>query len=150
MSVSIATSSFSFTMPCCKADMNFEGDCVLLQQLHADDPFSLFCMYLLSCDALFPLHPFLWVKVDGGIPTHSWFMSHFHHLFPHQSLGGHSLHVGGATSLTLSGVQPTQIQAIGQWSSSAWQRYVHKNPVLLQSLLFGGCLAHGSPYASLS
>ncbi|KIO01196.1 hypothetical protein M404DRAFT_60125, partial [Pisolithus tinctorius Marx 270] len=30
---------------------------------------------------------------------------------------------------------PSQIQAIGGWSSSAWQRYVRKNPVLLQTLL---------------
>ncbi|KAG6327672.1 hypothetical protein ID866_11417, partial [Astraeus odoratus] len=114
MSVSITASSFSFTVPCHKTDTDFEGDHVLLQQLHADDdPFSLFCMYLLSCNALFPLHPFLWVKADSDIPTCSWFMIHFCCLFPHWSLGGHSLCVGEATSLVLSGVQPTQIQAIG-------------------------------------
>jgi len=35
---------------------------------------------------------------------------------------------GGATSLAAAGVPPAQIQAIGRWTSTAWQRYIRKHP----------------------
>ncbi|KAG6327450.1 hypothetical protein ID866_11640, partial [Astraeus odoratus] len=112
--VSVNTLSFSFVVPRRKTDTAFEGNHVLIQHLEGDDdPFVLLSMYLTSHDLCFPLHPFLWIKADSGIPTRSWFMHHFHQLFPSHSLGGHLLHAGGATSLALSGIQPAHIQAIG-------------------------------------
>jgi hypothetical protein len=44
---------------------------------------------------------------------------------------------GGATSLAESGVNPSHIQAIGRWTSEAFQVYIRKNPVVLHALLFG-------------
>ena len=70
--------------------------------------------------------------------------------FPPPSIGGHSMRSGGATSLAAAGVPPTQIQAIGRWTSPTWQRYIRKHPMLLQSFLFHGRPLHASPFASLS
>ena len=131
-------------------DLFHEGDTIwITQSLLPDDPYSLFAQYLAFQDASFPLHPLLWVRADGLVPTCAWFLAWFHTVFPDPSLGGHSLHSGGATSLATAGVPPSQIQAVGGWSSSAWQHYVHKHHVLLQTLLFHGRPLHDSPFTSL-
>ncbi|KAL4062039.1 hypothetical protein V8B97DRAFT_1859452, partial [Scleroderma yunnanense] len=49
-------------------------------------------------------------------------------LFPDPTLGGHSLCSGGTIPLAATGVPLLQIQAIGRWSSLAWQHYVCKHP----------------------
>jgi hypothetical protein len=46
------------------------------------------------------------------------------------------LRAGGATSLAEAGVPPATIQAMGRWSSHAFQIYIRKNPVVLHALLF--------------
>ena len=149
-SVSFDDSSFSFVIPSQKSDLFHEGDIIqITQSLLPDDPYSLFAQYLTFRDASFPLHPLLWVHADGSVPTCTWFLAQFHSIFPDPSLGGHSLRAGSATSLATAGVPPSQIQAIGGWSSSVWQRYVRKHPVLLQTLLFHSRPLHDSPFASL-
>ena len=142
-SVSFDGPSFSFAIPSRKSDLFHEGDTIrITQSLLPDDLYSLFAQYLAFRDASFPLHSLLWVRADGSVPTRAWFLTRFRTVFPDPSLGGHSLRSGG-------GVPPSQIQAIGGWSSSAWQRYVRKHPVLLQTLLFHGRALHDSPFASL-
>jgi len=149
-SVHFEASSFSFVVPRRKSDLLHEGDTVrIVQTPFDDDPFSLFTQYIAYRDVSMPLHPLLWVRADGSVPTRSWFLARFRAVFPDSSLGGHSLRSGGATSLAAAGVPPSQIQAIGAWSSSAWQRYVRKHPVLLQTLLFHGRPLHDPPFASL-
>ena len=149
-SVSFDGSSFSFVIQSQKSDLFHEGDTIwITQSLLPDDPYSLFAQYLTFHDASFPLHPLLWVHADGSVPTRTWFLAQFRSVFPDPSLGGHSLHAGGVTSLATAGVPPSQIQAIGGWSSSVWQHYVRKHPVLLQTLLFHSRPLHDSPFASL-
>ncbi|KIK75720.1 hypothetical protein PAXRUDRAFT_835568 [Paxillus rubicundulus Ve08.2h10] len=53
----------------------------------------------------------------------------------------------GTTSLAVAGVPPDRIRAIGRWKSTAWERYVRKNPTLLQALLFHGRSIHDPPFA---
>lgn len=147
-SVAHDASSFAFDVPRCKADEYFEGTRVCITASHlCPDPYALFIQYLGFRDASFPLHPFLWVRADGSVPTRSWFLWRFRLVFPSSAVSAHSLRAGGATSLAAAGVPPAQIQAIGHWSSSAWQRYVRKHPVLLQTLLFHGRPIHNPPFA---
>ncbi|KAL4062608.1 hypothetical protein V8B97DRAFT_235710 [Scleroderma yunnanense] len=149
-SVHFDVSSFSFMVPRRKSDLFHEGDTVrIVSAPLSDDPHSLFLQYLAYRDASFPLHPLLWIRADCSLPTRAWFLARFRAVFPDPSLGGHSLRSGGATSLAAAGVPPSQIQAIGGWSSSEWQRYVRKHPVLLQTLLFHGRPLYDSPCASL-
>ncbi|KAL4068728.1 hypothetical protein V8B97DRAFT_1872904 [Scleroderma yunnanense] len=149
-SVRFDASFFSFVVPRQKSDLFHEGTMVrIVSSPLADDPHTLFLQYLAYRDASFPLHPLLWIRADRSLPTHAWFLARFRTVFPDPSLGGHSLRSGGATSLAAAGVPPSQIQAIGAWSSLAWQRYVRKHPVLLQTLLFHGRPLHDPPFAFL-
>jgi len=52
-------------------------------------------------------------------------------------VAGHSLRSGGATALALAGTPDDHIQARGRWSSNAYQIYIRKHPVMLQSMLHG-------------
>jgi hypothetical protein len=61
--------------------------------------------------------------------------------FP-DSISGHSLRAGGATSLAASGVPFDRIRAMGRWSSDAFRIYVRKNPALLHALVFNGRSIH--------
>ena len=81
----------------------------------------------MSRDSHFALFPQLWLRSDGSVPSHSWFLSRLHSVFP-RSIGGHSMRAGGATSLTAAGVPPSQIQAIGRWRSDTFERYIRRHP----------------------
>ncbi|KAI6118239.1 hypothetical protein F5141DRAFT_999916 [Pisolithus sp. B1] len=120
-SVQFDDSSFTFTVPCRKSDTQYEGHSIRITHSHLlDDPYQIFSQYLAFRDALFPLHPLLWIRANGTVPTRA-FSARFRTAFPDPFFGGHSL---------LSGS--------GGWSSSAWQRYIHRHPVLLRTLLFHG------------
>ena len=124
----------SFSLPMHKADHLFEGLHVILEQwTHPLDPVAVFLRYIEQCDRLFPLHPQLWLRENGSVPTRSWFMHRIRSHFPPEY--GHSLRSGGATALALAGVPADRIQTIGRWSSNTFQIYIRKNPVLLQALL---------------
>ena len=43
---------------------------------------------------------------------------------------GHSLHIGGATSVVQAGLSQWQIKLLGQWNSQAYQLYVHQDPLV--------------------
>src|SRR5258705_59557 len=81
----------------------------------------------------------LWLCSNGCVPTHSWFISHIHAIFPSNDIAGHSLHSGGATALTLADTPLHQIQSAGHWSSDAFLIYLHKNLLLIQGSLTGHC-----------
>ena len=86
LSVELTGTHFAFTLPAQKTDHLYEGDRVLIQRLlsapDSDDPWSLFQRYLVARDSSFPLHPYLWIRADGSIPTRSWFLSRLRRLFP--------------------------------------------------------------------
>ena len=134
--VELLPEGFAFFLPGHKADKFFEGNRVLLQcNSGSDDPNRPFCKYLQSRDKLFPFHPQLWLRTDGSVPTHGWFIRHLHQHFP-SDVSGHSLRAGGATALAQAGIPPHIIQAIGRWASDTFQIYICHHPILLAALLF--------------
>lgn len=136
-SVSVTDSHFSFFLPGHKADRFFEGNTIIIQKLtRTSDPHITFINYLHSRDRLFPLHPELWLRTGGIVPTRSWFIKRLRLIFP-KDIAGQSLRAGGATSLAEAGVLPAVIQATGRWASATFQIYIRKNPVLLQALIYG-------------
>lgn len=137
-SVRVDANFYSFLLPRDKADIHFEGNQVLVQRSTGDDdPLAPFVAYLNMRDVTFPLQPFLWLRSSGRPPTRAWFIRRLRTFFA-TSIAGHSMRAGGATSLAAASVPPASIQRIGRWRSSTWERYVRKNPVLLQTLLFHG------------
>ena len=134
--VELLPEGFAFFLLGHKADKFFEGNRVLLQRNSGgDDPNRPFRKYLQSHDKLFPFHPQLWLRTDGSVPTHGWFIWCLHQHFP-SNVGGHSLRAGGATALAQAGIPPHIIQAIGCWASDTFQIYICHHPVLLAALLF--------------
>jgi hypothetical protein len=87
-------------------------------------------------DRSFPLRPELWLTENGVIPTRSWFL-HFLRRHLSDNVGGQSLRAGGATALAEAGIPPHMVQAIGRWSSEAFQIYIRRHPVILTALLYG-------------
>src|ERR1700676_3333555 len=83
---------------------------------------------------LFPFHPQLWLKADGTVPLHSLFINHLHHYFG-SHIAGQSLHAGGATALAEAGAVPELIKGAGRWSSTTFEHYICKNPVILHALI---------------
>lgn len=133
----ITNDQYEFHLPCHKADPFFEGNRIIIKkQQYCDlNPLSIFQSYLESRDHLFPLSSPLWLTSRGTVPTRHFFMSRMRHFFE-SDVGGQSMRAGGATSLAEHGVPPSLIQLIGRWSSDAFLRYIRKNPVLIQSLLY--------------
>jgi hypothetical protein len=135
--VKVEADYFSFFLPSHKGDIAFEGNTIIIERHNRPShPHSPFLAYLHSRDRLFPVQPELWLTSKGTAPTRGWFTSRLHRSFP-KDYAGHSLRSGGATSLAEAGVPPTTIQAMGRWSSSTFQIYICKNPVVLHALLFG-------------
>jgi hypothetical protein len=128
---------FSFFLPSHKGDRTFEGNTIIIQKLGTlSDPYKPFVAYLTSRDTFFPLNPELWLTSRGTVPTRHWFMSRLRTFLP-TKFAGHSMRAGGATSLAEAGANVSTIQAVGRWSSDAFQIYIRKNPVVLHALLFG-------------
>ena len=127
--------AFSFWLPGHKADQFFEGNRLIIQNT-SSETYRLFESYLTSRDNLFRSRPELWLRANGTIPTRAWFISRLRLFFPN-SIAGQSMRAGGATALAECGTAPTLIQAAGRWSSDTFNRYVRKNPFLLEALLSG-------------
>jgi hypothetical protein len=135
--VRLLPDQYSFLLPSHKGDPLYEGNRIVIQKIATpSDPYQPFLTYLKSRDHLFPLHPELWLTSRGTVPTRHWFLSHLRSYFP-CDYAGHSMRSGGATSLAEAGVNVSTIQAAGRWSSSAFQIYIRKNPIILHALLFG-------------
>ncbi len=129
--------SFEFTLRTHKSDKQFSGDSVLVHDDSLAGPRAvhLFKAYLSSRDRAFPCRAELWLRQNGTIPTRSWFVRRLRAAFhDDSSVSGHSMRAGGATALALAGVPGSLIQATGRWSSSSWELYVRKHPVLMQAL----------------
>ena len=127
--------AFSFWLPGHKTDQFFEGNRLIIQNT-STKTYWLFESYLTSRDNLFRSRPELWLRTNGTIPTRAWFISRLRHFFP-KAIAGQSMRAGGATALAECGTAPTLIQAAGRWSSDTFNRYVRKNPFLLEALLSG-------------
>jgi hypothetical protein len=136
-SVQIEQNQYQFHLPAHKADRFFQGNVVLIQAADsAPNPVPIFRRYLDTRDTLFPHHLHLFLRANGDIPTRSWFIERIKAIFP-DNVAGHSLRSGGATALAIAGVPDNRIQAIGRWSSDAFQIYIRKHPVLVHTLMTG-------------
>ncbi|PIL36253.1 hypothetical protein GSI_01915 [Ganoderma sinense ZZ0214-1] len=145
ITVQTTSSTFSFLLHSHKSDKFFDGDRVLVdQQLSGAAPLDAFTTYLTSRDAKFPFHPQLWLRANGTSPTRRWFITRLKSFFPND-VSGHSMRSGGATALAVTGVPPSSIQAIGRWSSDAWQLYIRKHPVLVHATMLAEQLTHAPP-----
>ena len=136
-SVSLHRDHAKFVLQSHKSDRFFEGADVVVKNSirRGPDPFGAFTTYIKSRDHLFPCRLELWLKKDGAIPSRSWFTRRLHKLIPTDNISGHSMRAGGATALAVSGATSSVIQAIGRWSSEAWQAYIRKHPILLHAIL---------------
>ncbi|KAJ7675540.1 hypothetical protein B0H17DRAFT_900148, partial [Mycena rosella] len=99
----LRSSGFSFWLRSHKTDSTFEGSHVVIPHRSHISAIPVFRRYLDSQDTLFPFNPFLWVRANGLIPTHSWFMRRLRHFIPDRNYAGQSLRAGGATALTEDG-----------------------------------------------
>lgn len=135
-SVLLEDSSYSFLLPGHKADRLFEGNRILISSSTCGTtPLNIFRSYLTRRDSLFPLNPELWIREDGTIPLHSWFINRLHAILPNE-VSGHSFRAGGATHFALAGVSPQIIQGLGRWKSDTFQIYIRHHPALLAALVF--------------
>ncbi|KZT25778.1 hypothetical protein NEOLEDRAFT_1156171 [Neolentinus lepideus HHB14362 ss-1] len=122
--VAIDGSDYCFTLPTHKTNL-FKSNVILVQSSNNEpNPVQIFNLPT-------SYHPQLWLQDDGSVPLQ--------HFFP--KMTGHALCCSGATLLTMNGVSPENIHHMGRWSSSAWEAYVHKHPILLQAFIFSG---HGT------
>ena len=134
-SVKLTLSTFSFILPTHKADCFFESSTILIESRSGPlCPRRPFVSYLAAHNAHFPMHAQLWLWSSGQIPTYSWVVNKMKNLW-NTDVGGHSLRSGGATALALAGTADDHIQACSCWSSNAYQIYIRKHPIILQSLL---------------
>ena len=69
--------------------------------------------YVTLRDHLFPLHPTLWLRENGTVPSRSWFLSKLRTFFSSE-IAGHSMRAGGATALAQAGASPEIIKAAGR------------------------------------
>jgi hypothetical protein len=90
--------------------------------------------YIESRDRLFPFHPQLWLKADGTIPLRFWFINRLHRYFG-TNVAGQSMRAGGATAMAEAGAVPKLIKGAGRWSSTSFERYIRKNPIVLHALI---------------
>src|SRR5882762_1682015 len=134
-SLEIFVQEYSFWLPTHKTDTTFDGNWIVVRQISgAPDPLPIMKRYIHSCDARFPFHPQLWLKGDRTILLHSWFIAHLHHYFG-LDIAGQSMHAGGATAMAEAGVAPELIKGAGHWSSTSFEHYICKNPVVLHALI---------------
>jgi hypothetical protein len=135
---------YSFWLPTHKADTTFEGNRIVVRRIsNAPDPQLIMERYIKSRDMHFPFHPQLWLKADGTIPLRAWFIKRLRHYFG-TKIAGQSLRAGGATAMAEAGAAPELIKGAGRWSSTAFERYIRKNPVVLHALI----LSRSSHYDS--
>lgn len=126
-------------LPMHKADQNLSGHDIVLQRVDGFlDPIAPFRNYLALRDNRYTLCPELWLKENSRVPTYSWYVKQLcRHLGGDHSSGGSSLRSGGADHLNSIGTPHHIIQAIGRWSSPAYQVYLRKHPTILQSNIWG-------------
>jgi len=93
------------------------------------DPVILLHTYTKLRDSKHGARSPLFLRENGLHPSRSWFDRKFFAVLDH-SYGGQSARAGGATFYASLGVTEDVLQAIGQWSSSAWKIYIRDHPTI--------------------
>jgi hypothetical protein len=144
-SLKINDDRYQFLLPAHKADRFFEGNTILIQSTNsAPNAVPIMQRYIRQRDVLFPHHPQLFLQSDGTVPARGFFMRRIKRALA-GDVGGHSMRSGGATALAIAGVPDNRIQAMGRWSSDAYQQYIRKHPALLQALTTGRAIFDRPP-----
>jgi hypothetical protein len=133
----IRRSSLDFTnthaqyrLPYHKADPFYRGSDVVFSQQHdVANPVHLLKQYAALRDARHGPRLPLFLCEDGSLPNRTWFDNKFFKFLSHE-YGGHSARAGGATYFASLGLSASIIQAIGRWTSSAWEIYIRDNPTI--------------------
>jgi hypothetical protein len=147
-SLELTPTQYSFLLPTHKADTVFEGNKIVICQISgALNPLPIMAQYIKSRDTCFPFHLQLWLKADGTIPLHSWFLNCLSRYFGPQ-IAGQSMQAGGTMAMAEAGAVPELIKGAGQWSSTAFQRYIRKNPVVLHALILSRTLHYHTATSS--
>jgi hypothetical protein len=118
-----------YRLPYHKADPFFRGSDVLFSSHSTADPVQLLKSYTSLRDARHGPRLPLFLREDGSLPNRTWFNAKFFTFLSHD-FGGHSPRAGGATYFASLGLSASIIQAIGRWSSSAWEIYIRDNPTV--------------------
>ena len=118
-----------YRLPYHKADPFYHGTDVVFSQHDIANPIQLLKRYTALRDKRHGPRLPLFLCEDGSSPNRSWFDKKFFHFLPHD-YGGHSARAGGATYFASLGLSASIIQAIGRWSSSAWEIYIRDNPTV--------------------
>ena len=116
-----------YRLPYHKADPFFHGSDIVFSQHDVADPVQLLKSYTSMHDTHHGPRLPLFLCEDGSLPNWSWFDKKFFKFLSHD-FGGHSAHASGATYYASLGLSDSIIQALGQWSSTAWKIYIHDNP----------------------
>ena len=133
----IKRSSLAFTnthaqyrLPYHKADPFYRGsDVVFSQQHEIANPVQLLRQYATLRDKRHGARLPLFLREDGSLPNRTWFDKKFFNFLSHD-FGGHSARAGGATYYASLGLSASIIQALGRWTSSAWEIYIRDNPTV--------------------
>src|SRR5882724_4527702 len=124
-SLKLLTDVFSYHLPYHKGDWFYQGNIVMVCSIPISPRCPVACMtrYVGLRDTQFVLLPELWLTSSGEHPSYSWVISCLRSTLD-EEVGGHSLHLGGATSLVLAGVSDNTIQSMGCWTSDMFQIYI--------------------------
>ena len=140
MSLTWVDNNYEFLLPAHKADTTFKGNRVHITHIiNTPNPHPIMARYTHSHDHLFPLHPQLWLRSNGTMPTHAWFLARLSDFCPPE-IAGQSMRAGGATALTEAGTSGELIWGTGHWSSDAFERYIRKNVIVLHALILSRSL----------
>jgi hypothetical protein len=149
-SLKLHAREYSFWLPTHKADTTFEGNRIVIRKIsNAPDPCPIMEHYIRSRDILFPFHPQLWIKANGTVPLRSWFIARLRRYFG-TTIAGQSMRAGGATAMAEAGAAPELIKGAGRWGSTAFERYIRKNPVVLHALILSRSSHYDSTAATSS
>ncbi|KZV80527.1 hypothetical protein EXIGLDRAFT_583099, partial [Exidia glandulosa HHB12029] len=117
-SLTLTPDHVEYDLPGHKGNRFFEGNRVAIYaRADGADALPVLHSYLASRASFSTttLHPQLFVRLDGSVPTRSWFLRYLSANFS-RDIAGHSVRSGGATDLALRGIPDHIIQKAGRWT----------------------------------
>lgn len=139
-STSFSNNSYSFLLPAHKADPYFEGNVIIIPKTFLQGkPWLAFRAFLSARDAKHPASSPLWLTSGGQMPTRSFFINRLCRVLG-KEYAGQSMRAGGATALAQARTPSSSIKQMGRWSSSAFEVYIRRHPVLMHAILDGDVL----------
>ncbi|XP_056122442.1 uncharacterized protein LOC130100837 [Rhinichthys klamathensis goyatoka] len=131
--------TISFLIKQSKTDQTKKGHFIYIFNLSSPiQPFQTILAYLQlrNSHAKSHLEP-LFIDDSNKPVTRFWFQKHLKSVLqlsgiPAENFSSHSFRIGAATSAAQKGLSQQQIQALGRWSSDAFQTYIRTNRFHIQ------------------